>query len=63
MSDQPGYTLGDLNLDLVRWLDAICRRFEADWRAGARPRIDSYLAQAPDHGLRCGPSWRPWSES
>jgi hypothetical protein len=43
MSDQSDYTLGDLNLDLVRKIDANCRRFEADWRAGAAVRIDPGL--------------------
>jgi WD40 repeat protein/serine/threonine protein kinase len=32
----------------MRQIDAVCRRFEADWRAGARPSFDTYLAEVPD---------------
>jgi eukaryotic-like serine/threonine-protein kinase len=31
-------------------IDAICDRFEADWRTGRRPDIASYLAEAPPGG-------------
>src|SRR5262245_22615764 len=27
-------------------IDALCRQFESDWRAGARPRIEELLADA-----------------
>jgi eukaryotic-like serine/threonine-protein kinase len=37
-----------LDLDQARRIDAICRRFEADWRAGKRPPIDDYVADIPD---------------
>ncbi len=37
-----------LDVDLMRQIDAVCRRFEADWRAGARPPFDSYLAEVHD---------------
>jgi eukaryotic-like serine/threonine-protein kinase len=37
----------DLDIDIERRIDAICRRFEADWRAGKRPQIDDYLADDP----------------
>ena len=33
------------NLDLVRRIEAVCRRFEADWRAGMRPAVDDYLGE------------------
>ncbi len=37
-----------------RWhaerVDEICDRFEADWRAGRRPRIEDHLDAAPDSG-------------
>jgi WD40 repeat protein len=32
----------------MRQIDVVCRRFEADWRAGARPPFDCYLAEVPD---------------
>jgi hypothetical protein len=42
----------DVDIELERRMDLICRRFEADWRAGKRPQIDDYLADdrsgAPD---------------
>jgi serine/threonine protein kinase len=44
-----------LDIDMVRRIDAICRRFEADWRDGRLPHIDDYLHQVPDRvrtGLR-----------
>jgi len=31
----------------LRQIDAICDRFEADWRAGRRPDLASYLSGAP----------------
>jgi hypothetical protein len=31
------------NLDVERQLDQICNRFEAEWRAGKRPRIEDFL--------------------
>jgi WD40 repeat protein len=37
-----------IDVGLMRQVDAVCRRFEADWRAGARPAVDSYLPEAPD---------------
>jgi hypothetical protein len=41
----------DLNrLDLARCIDAVCRLFEADWRAGQRPAIADYLGEVPDQG-------------
>src|SRR5262245_46982577 len=29
-------------------VDAVCRRFEAAWRAGRRPRIEDHLGEAPE---------------
>src|SRR5271166_5840351 len=37
-----------LDIDLMRQIDAVCRRFEADWRAGARHPLDDYLADVPE---------------
>jgi eukaryotic-like serine/threonine-protein kinase len=48
MSDKPDSNLEGLDLDLVRRIDAICRQFEADWRAGRQPRLDDYLGEVPD---------------
>jgi hypothetical protein len=39
-----------LDLELMRKIDVVCRRFEAAWRAGARPPFDSYLAEVRDQG-------------
>jgi WD40 repeat protein len=44
--ESPGAS--QLDVELLRQIDAICRRFEADWRAGARPPFDPYLAEVPD---------------
>jgi Protein kinase domain len=35
---------------LARHVDAICRRFEADWRAGKRPAIGDYLNEIAEEG-------------
>jgi hypothetical protein len=35
MSDRPSQNLDGLDIDLVRRIDEVCRRFEADWRGGA----------------------------
>ena len=37
----------DLDIDLLRQIDVICRRFEADWREGKQPRSEDYLAEVP----------------
>ena len=52
MSDQPGSGMDGLSIELARRIDAICRRFEADWRAGRKPAIADYLGEVPDEG-RC----------
>jgi serine/threonine-protein kinase len=39
---------GALPLTLAGRVDAACDRFEADWKAGRRPRIDAYLADAAE---------------
>ncbi len=48
MSDKPDSKLEGLEIDLVRRIDAICRQFEADWRAGRQPRLEDYLGEVPD---------------
>ncbi len=50
MSEQPGHDLEGLDVDLGRRVDAVCRRFEADWGQGRRPRIEDYLADVPTEG-------------
>ena len=49
MSEPEPIDASQLDVELMRQIDAVCRRFEVDWRAGARPPFDSYLAEAPDH--------------
>jgi WD40 repeat protein/tetratricopeptide (TPR) repeat protein len=50
MNDRPSRQLADLDIDLARRIDAVCRRFEADWRAGQKPRIQDYQDDVPDEG-------------
>src|SRR5262249_48851925 len=33
-----------LSLSTEEHIDAVCRRFEAAWKAGERPRLEDYLA-------------------
>ena len=51
MSDRLSHNLDGLDIELVRRIDEVCWRFEADWRAGRRPRIEDYLVDVPDEGL------------
>ena len=37
--------LEDLAPELVERLDEMCDRFEAEWKAGHRPRIENYLSE------------------
>jgi Protein kinase domain len=50
MSDRPSSNLGGLDIDLARRIDEVCRCFEADRRAGRRPRVEDYLAEVSDEG-------------
>ena len=50
MREPASYTLRDLDLDLVRRIDAVCRRFESDCRAGKSPVIADYLGEIPEVG-------------
>jgi len=34
MSERPSQNVDGMDVELVRRIDAICRRFEAEWRAG-----------------------------
>ena len=49
MSEPEANGASQLGIELIRQIDAVCRRFETDWRAGARPTFDSYLAEVPEH--------------
>ncbi len=37
-------------IELVRRIDEVCRRFEAEWRQGRQPHIADYLVEIPDEG-------------
>jgi serine/threonine protein kinase len=39
---------GELPPTQARRVDAVCRRFEAEWRAGRDPRIEDSLAEVPE---------------
>ena len=45
MSHRTSDNLGRLDIDLARRIDEICRRFEADWRAGQQPRVEEYFGE------------------
>jgi len=45
MTHRTSDNLGGLDIDLVRRIDEVCRRFEADWRAGHQPRIEEYFGE------------------
>jgi hypothetical protein len=47
MREQASDNLAGLDIDLARQIDAICRRFEADWRDGQQPRLEDYLDEVP----------------
>jgi len=38
------------NVELLRQIDAVCRRFEADRRAGRFSAIGDYLGEVPEEG-------------
>jgi Leucine-rich repeat (LRR) protein len=38
----------DPSLSIAERVDAACDRFEAEWKAGSRPRIEDYLAAVPE---------------
>jgi WD40 repeat protein len=48
--NRPSHNLGGLDIALVRRIDEVGRRFESDWRAGHRPRIDAYLDGVAEEG-------------
>jgi hypothetical protein len=48
MSQEPAKRMDDLDLQVVRRIDAACRRFEEDWRFHGRASIDTYLWDVPE---------------
>jgi serine/threonine-protein kinase len=48
MTTKSGAGSAALTLSLERQVNAACRRFEAAWRAGGRPRLEDYLADCPE---------------
>jgi serine/threonine protein kinase len=46
MSDSPPPE--DASLSQQREIDQVCRRFEAAWQSGQRPRIEDYLGEMPE---------------
>ncbi len=50
MSDRPSHNLGGLDIEMARRIDKVCRRFEADWRAGAEPGIEDYVVDVSHQG-------------
>jgi serine/threonine-protein kinase len=47
MRDDPGTALRQLPPAFLLHAEQVCRRFEAAWKAGRRPRIEDYLAGEP----------------
>jgi eukaryotic-like serine/threonine-protein kinase len=45
MSQRTSDNLGGLDIHLARRIDEVCRRFEADWRAGHQPRTEEYFGE------------------
>jgi WD40 repeat protein len=37
-----------LDIGLLRQIEAVCRRFEAEWQSGTRRPLDDYLPEAPE---------------
>ena len=50
MSDRPSQNLNGLDIEIVRRIEEVCRRFETDWRQGRRPRIEDYLSGVSELG-------------
>jgi len=50
MTDQPSQNRCGLDIDVVRRIEAVRRRFETEWRAGERRSIENYLDEVPGAG-------------
>src|SRR5262249_59505789 len=48
MRDDPERAVETLPPTLLRHAEGVCRRFEAAWKAGQRPRIEDHLREAPE---------------
>ena len=48
MSQSASFDGGSLSLTQLGQIMSACDRFEAEWRAGRRPRIEQYLAEASE---------------
>jgi len=48
LSERPSHNLDGLELDLLRQIDAVCRRFEADCREWRRVSVDDYVGDVPE---------------
>ena len=47
MSDAPQQTDPALSLECERHIDQVCDEFERAWKSGQQPRIEDFLAKAP----------------
>jgi len=50
MNDRPSHNLDGLDIEMARRIDEVCRRFEADWRAGRQPHVEDYLGEVRGPG-------------
>ncbi len=50
MSEELSDKLGRVDIELALRIDAVCRRFEADRRAGKLLPIAGYLEDVPEEG-------------
>ncbi len=48
MDELSPFDIESLDVGLARRIDAVCRRFETDWREGRRPPVNDHLADAPE---------------
>jgi len=48
MSNRPGPRYEELTSEALRRIDAVCNRFEEDWRAGRRPIVEDYLVDTSE---------------
>ena len=50
MSERSSHHLDGLEVELLRQIDAVCRRFEADWRDRKSPVMDDYISEVAAEG-------------
>ena len=51
MDQQSDSPFDALDVDTAVRVEELCQLFEAEWRAGRRPRVEDYLAGVPEPGL------------